>query len=202
LTGIQAPEEAALVNESSANAPQPGDICLTWVTGWKGLWVSVMQWLSGEGGLHPWRRVGPGIPRGYPTRAAVILPDGQVLEAKRGGAAIGKLSRYRRRPVLHAALPLSDDQRAYVFKLAQEYVGTTYSWADYLYLALWRLRIRPQRLRDAITDNERMICSQLCDNFAERLGLHLFTDERLERAVTPGDLFRLFEGNGWWRKPS
>jgi hypothetical protein len=108
-------------NSSDAFAlPQPGDLCLTWMTGWAGFAAVAMQWLSGDGGQRLTRSFAKGLPRGCPTLVMVMLSDGKVLESRRGGAVISSLGRYRRRLVLHARLPLSDDQRTQVCDLARQ----------------------------------------------------------------------------------
>jgi hypothetical protein len=111
------------------------------------------------------------MPRGYPTRAAVVLPDGQMLEALPDGVAVGRLSRYRRRPVLYAAPPLTEEQRNSVAALAEEYAGV----------------------------QEQMTGPRLCVSFFERLGSPLFTDGRSIRDVRPGDLYQLFDDLESWR---
>lgn len=192
-------------------APEPGDLGLTWITGWTGFWVSIGQWLLGDGGRWPWSRIRRAkklireatgqkveFPRGFPTHAFTVLPDGMVFEAQPGGAVIDSISRYDGRPVVYVHLPLTEYQRGITRVIAQSMVGTPYSFLDYLYLGLWRFGIRPDWLRDRVRDSGHMICSQACDKLAEIQGLNLFTDERLNQDVSPGDLFMLAESKGWW----
>lgn len=197
--------------ESEFPDPEPGDVGLTWITGWTGFWVSFGQWLAGDGGSWPWSRIRQArkliriasgkkakLPRGFPTHAFTVLPNGQIFEAQPGGARITSLSRYADRPVLFAKMPLTDAQRARVPEVVLPMVDTPYSFLDYVYLALWRLGIRPDWLRDAVRSSGHMICSQSVDKVEELIGLNLFTDLRLNQDVTPGDLFELFEAKGWW----
>lgn len=199
------------MNENPFPDAEPGDIGLTWITGWTGFWVSIGQWLAGDGGIWPWSRIRRAkklirittgrkarLPRGFPTHAFTFLPDGRIFEAQPGGAVSSPASRYADKPVLVAKLPLTDEQRACVLPVALSLLGTPYSFADYVYLALWRLGIRSDRLRDAVKNSGHLICSQACDKIEELISFNLFTDERLNQDVTPGDLFELFEGKGWW----
>jgi hypothetical protein len=190
---------------------EPGDIGLTWITGWTGFWVSIGQWIAGDGGRWPWSRIRMAkkiiriqsgkkakFPRGFPTHAFTFLPDGMIFEAQPGGAVISPVARYADKPILIARLPLTDDQRAHVPLVVMGLLGTPYSFLDYVYLGLWRLGIRPEWLKEAVRRSGHMICSQSADKVAELLGFHLFTDGRLNQDVTPGDLFELFEAKGWW----
>ncbi len=181
-----------------AELPQAGEFGLTWIRGWTGFWVSFGQWLAGDGGRWPWSRHAKKLPMGHPTHAFMVLEDGVIIEAQPGGAVVGRVSQYRDRPVLYSKLPLSDTQRAAVSRMALTYEGVGYSFLDYLYLALWRFRIRPNWLRDKVRDSGHMICSQLCDKVLEQVGMNLFTDDRLNQDVTPGDLYKLLAQNGWW----
>lgn len=178
--------------------PKPGEMGLTWITGWTGFWVSVMQWLAGDGGLWPFRRYREKLRRGYPTHAFMVLPDGMIIEAQPGGARIGSIDRYKGRTVLYSKLPLTDVQRSQVLPVAGRYEGVPYSFLGYLYLGLWRLGIRPEWLRYRVQSTGHQICSQLCDQILSDVGFHLFDDGRLPQDVTPGDLFSLLARKGWW----
>ncbi len=178
--------------------PQAGEVGLTWIQGWTGFWVSLGQWLAGDGGPWPWMRHDKKLPRGFPTHAFQVLEDGVIIEAQPGGARVGHVSQYKDRPVLYTHMPLTAEQRARVSAIALQYEGTPYSFLDYLYLALWRLGVRPEKLRDKVRDSGHMICSQLVDKVQEEIGNNLFTDQRLNQDVTPGDLFDLFHRKGWW----
>lgn len=191
--------------------PEPGDVGLTWITGWTGLWVSLGQWIAGDGGLWPWSRIRQAkklirilsgkkakLPRGFPTHAFTFMPNGQIFEAQPGGARFSSVERYANRPILVAKLPLTNLQREQIVDVAVQYEGTRYSFLDYVYLALWRVGVRPKWLQNAVKNSGHMICSQAVDKLAEEVGFNLFTDSRLNQDVTPGDLFLLFEQKGWW----
>lgn len=179
-------------------APRAGEIGLTWIQGWTGVWVSLGQWLAGDGGKWPWGRHAKKLPMGRPTHAFLVLEDSVIIEGQPGGAAVGMTVQYRDRPVMYSKLPLTDEQRAKISEIALTYEGTPYNWFDYLYLALWRVRVRPKWLQRRIQNTGRMICSQLCDKALEEVGFNLFTDGRLNQDVTPGDLYRLLAAKGWW----
>lgn len=177
--------------------PKPGEIGLTWISGWTGFWVTLGQWLAGDGGWWPFRRPRKNLERGYPTHAFLVLPRGYIIEAQPGGAVISRIDRYMGRAVIYSKLPLTDEQRAAVPADACKYAGVPYSFAGYVYLALWRLHVRPQWLRDRIQSTGHQICSQLCDQILSDVGFHLFNDGRLPQDVTPGQLFRLLDMNDW-----
>ncbi len=178
--------------------PQAGEIGFTWIKGWTGLWVSFGQWLAGDGGLWPFRRIAPGLPRGYPTHVFQVLEDKVLIEAQPGGARVGHIDQYKGRAVFYTHLPLTSAQRAVVSEIALTYEGVPYNFLAYVYLALWRVGIRPKWLRRKVQSMENMICSQLVDKIQEQIGMNLFTDDRLNQDVTPGDLFGLVHEKGWW----
>lgn len=183
--------------ESVLDLPRPGEIGLTWISGWTGFWVSLGQWLAGDGGAWPWTRYKNRLERGYPTHVFLVLKGGYIFEAQPGGARIGHIEEYADREVLLSKLPLMDEQRARVTEIASRYEGVPYNWFDYLYLALYRFGIKPEGLKRRIQDNGRMICSQAVDKIEEEIGMNLFTDGRLNQDVTPGDIFRLVNEKGW-----
>ena len=178
--------------------PRAGEIGLTWIKGWTGFWVSFGQWLAGDGGLWPWTRHAKKLPKGRPTHVFLVLDDQVIIEGQPGGAAVGMTVQYRDRPVLYSKLPLTEEQRAMVSEIALSYEGTPYNFAAYVYLALWRLGIRPKWLQRKVQSTGNMICSQLCDRILEQVGMNLFEDGRLNQDVTPGDLYALLAQKGWW----
>lgn len=88
-----------------------------------------------------------------------------------------------------------------VTAVAREYLGTPYSFLDYLSLALLHLGLPRALVAKRVTDSQHMICSQLVDTVLMRAGVHLFADGRLPQDVTPGALFRRCGALGevcWW----
>lgn len=187
-----------MTQDSAAGIPRPGEIGFTWISGWTGFWVSFGQWLAGDGGLWPWTRHKKKLPRGFPTHVFQVLEDGVIIEAQPGGARVGHVSQYKDRAVLYSNLPLTDEQRAMVSAVALKYEGVPYNFLAYVYLALWRFGIRPKWLQRKVQSMRNMICSQMVDKIQEEIGMNLFTDQRLNQDVIPGDLFRLMIQKDWW----
>jgi hypothetical protein len=119
----------------------------------------------------------------------------RCVEAMPRGARIAPLDGRFGPGYGYVRLPLSDEQREAVTPLALDLVGTPYSFADYVALALWEYGwTRPlggAALRRYVSTSKRMICSQLVDFVLCEAGFHLFTDGRLPQDVTPGQL--------WWQ---
>lgn len=178
--------------------PRAGEIGLTWIKGWTGFWVSFGQWLAGDGGAWPWSRHAKKLPMGRPTHAFMVLEDGVIIEGQPGGARVGHVSQYRDRPVLYSKLPLTDAQRAAVSAVALRYEGVPYNFLAYVYLALWRLGVRPKWLQRKVQSTGNLICSQMVDLILEEVGMNLFDDGRLNQDVTPGDLYSLLARKRWW----
>lgn len=88
-----------------------------------------------------------------------------------------------------------------VARHARALVGTPYSFADYLALALKHWGVNTPMLRRYIASSGRMICSQLADQSLSRglrlLDRRVFDDNRLSQDVTPGALYyRLLQLGG------
>lgn len=73
---------------------------------------------------------------------------------------------------------------------ARRYIGTGYSYLDYLALAARALGADEQEaaLDAIISTGHHMICSQLVDQAEYDAGVHLFSDGRLPGDVMPMDL--------------
>lgn len=154
--------------------PRPGDFGLTKIQGGTGWLVKLGQLLNGDASEY--------------THAFVVLDGGELIEAEPGGAKIRPLSVYDGREVFYSNLPLTDAQRTQIVAAARVLVGTPYSIADYVALALARLGLRWRWLERYVTSSGHMICSQLVDHAYCVAGVHLFDDGRLSQDVTPGDL--------------
>lgn len=177
---------------------RPGDIILLQIKGPVGLMVRVLQWVNGD--TSKW------------THAGVVLDDDTMFEAQPGGAVITPLSKYADRPGVRVAfyqapvdlagdaiayrLTLLDDVMSYNIRRnmvtqARGMAGLGYNWTTYLYLAAYRLGIRPRWLKVRVQDDRRCICSQAVDLIADDNTIHLFADKRMPYDVTPGDLATL-----------
>lgn len=177
---------------------KPGDILLLKIQGGVGKLVWAMQAINQD--LSPWTHVG------------VVLPGDRLFEAQPGGAVITPLRKYANRPgavVRHYQRPmrlggeavpyrlesladvLTDEVRGRICDRAFTYRGIGYNWGTYLYLAAYRLGVRPAWLKKRVQDDPRMICSQAADKIYSDEEVHLFADGRMPYDVTPGDLARL-----------
>ncbi|MFB7949474.1 hypothetical protein ACFC6L_31700 [Kitasatospora phosalacinea] len=165
----------------TATPPLPGDFAVVRMGGRTGRLIRIGQFLNGDGFAD------------Y-EHAFVHVGDGELVEAQPGGAVLRPLSSYDDRPALWSTgrIPLTDEQRSAITAAARAYVGTPYSFADYLALAAVRLHlpIGPP-LRHYVASTEHMICSQLVDQCYQDAGVHLFADHRWPGYVTPADLARL-----------
>src|SRR5690242_14546439 len=161
----------------------PGDFGLTKIKGWTGIWVSLGQWLNGDASRF--------------THAFVVVDDNYVIEAQPGGAVLSPLADYLERDdVVFSNMHLTQIQREYIVKRAQELEGTPYSFLDYLAIALMRLGIKADRIVDRVVSSKHLICSQLVTEVYESAGVEIFDDGTDSWMVTPGDLAnRLLELN-------
>lgn len=118
-------------------------------------------------------------------------PTDLILEAEPGGAKL-RPYHYDDSGVLWSTtnpkLNLTANRRAMAEEIANRYVNTPYSFADYGALALHRLNIPAPGLREFIANSRHQICSQLVDQCRQDMGSHLFNDGRWPGYVTPADL--------------
>lgn len=70
------------------------------------------------------------------------------------------------------------------------YIGTPYSFLDYVAIAGLHLGIKDGLVRRYVTTSKHQICSQLADQAMTDAGWHVFTDGRLPQDVTPAALYR------------
>lgn len=162
--------------------PLPGDFGLSRIGGRAGFWITIGQAILGDGSRY--------------SHAFVVLDDSTVMQAMPDGAEIVPLSRYYGKAVF-SNMPLTDEQRTAIVSNARSFLGVKYGFSDYLALALVQLGFEAKRLRNYISSNQRMICSQLVDEAYKRAGVHLFNDGRLPMDVTPGDLSNMLLERDW-----
>lgn len=163
--------------------PKPGDFGLVKIGGILGFFVSLGQHLAGDSSKY--------------THAYIVLDGGTVLAAQPGGARIDKLSKYDNQAI-YSNIDLTDDQRHAIVEQARALEGLSYSFLDYLAIALARFGIKPKWLIKFIANKGHMICSQLVDFCYLKAGIHLFNDGRLPQEVTPGDLLYVLAGEQNW----
>lgn len=158
-----------------------GDIGFSRIGGFTGFWVSLGQWIMGDGCRY--------------THVYIVLDDDSVIEAMPGGARIASLhGRHADEGMFYySRLNLTEQERQDIVREARALIarpgGIPYSFVDYLALALARFGIKPNWLKKYVTGSGRMICSQLVDYVYCKAGIKLFNDGRLSQEVTPGDLF-------------
>jgi hypothetical protein len=160
------------------SGPLPGTIGLTTISGNVGRAIEVGEWLNGEG-FARWEH------------AFVLLPGNQILEAEPGGARIVPLHyadvfwcRH-----IRTLLPVTDTPNL-LSDLAGAFRQVGYSALDYAALALHRLHVPAPGLKDFIASTGHEICSQMVDDYYQRLGGHIFDDGRWPGYVTPASLYR------------
>lgn len=163
--------------------PPLGSIGLTQIHGDVGRLIRLGQWLNGQGFAD------------Y-EHAFTFIGNGRIVEAEPGGARIAQLSEYDNDHVLWLECPPQYGQQ--VANAAKFLVGTPYSFADYLALALHRLHIPLPWLRSYIESSRHMLCSQFCDRAAQLGGWNLFDDGRWAGYCTPASIYQLI-GN---RRPA
>lgn len=185
---------------------QVGDVGFGVIPGRVGGIVSFGQWLIDAANLAHGRTT----EQSWFTHTWIVAATGdgwaQIIEAMPHGARsvylkgadrIGPGNGWARSVVPE----LGTDARMLVRQACLEYIGTPYSFLDYLSLALLHLGLPRRLTARRVTDSGHMICSQLVDTVLTRAGVHLFDDGRLPQDVTPGALFRRCGALGevcWW----
>lgn len=133
--------------------------------------------------------------------AALYLggPHELILEAEPHGAVIRPFH-YAETLTLWSsgikALELSVSQQSAVMATAYYYLGTPYSFADYLAIAAHKWHFPAPGLQDYIADDRHMICSQLVDATRLRLRSNFFHDGRWPGYVMPVDIANLIYAKG------
>jgi hypothetical protein len=135
----------------------------------------------------------------YPHHVAVVVqggPDPRIVQAMPHGAEEVDLDeRYFTRDYEFIRPRYLAGEGHAVAQAARSYVGTPYSFADYLAIEGVHLGIKNGPIRRYVTSSGHMICSQLGDRaltegiqFFRGPDWHVFDDDRLPQDVTPGAL--------------
>jgi hypothetical protein len=166
---------------------EPGDFGAARVHGLIGWDISWAERLAGLG-------------KGEWQHALTYVGGGLCLQAEPGGARIVT------RPVQSgdiwssglAQFALTAAQQGRVMPLAESpaFRDVGYSALDYGAIFCHKLHLPAPGLQDYIGDTGHMICSQMVDEFALKLGLHLFSDGRWAGFVTPWDIGNLLRSAG------
>lgn len=160
-----------------AVTPLPGDFGLCRISGPVGFLIRVGQWLNGSGFAD------------Y-EHAFIYTGAGLIVEAQPGGARETNLAQYADRPILWSTgkVPLTDEQRTAVIAAVRSFIGTPYSFVDYLAIAAHRFHLPLPGLRAYVASSGHLMCSALVDRAEERAGVHLFQDGRWDGYVLPDSL--------------
>lgn len=160
--------------------PQIGDFGLVTIDGTVGLLIRFGQWLNGDGFAN------------Y-EHAFIYIGDNQIVEAEPGGARIADLSEYTGRTILWSTdrVNLTSEQRTAIVEAAKGFVGTPYSFLDYLLLALKRVGVTVPLLNKRVIGSKHMICSQLVATAFRAAGIVL--TNKPTYLVTPADLARILD---------
>lgn len=160
--------------------PQPGDFGLVSISGQVGFLIRLGQWLNGDGFAN------------Y-EHAFVYIGNGQIVEAEPGGACISQLSEYDGRSIQWSTglVPVQDWQRTDLCGDATKFVGTPYSFLDYMLIALYRFHMKLPGVTKRVEESKHMICSQLVATLYDENEIKLTDDPPY--LITPGKLRKYLE---------
>ncbi len=155
--------------------PQPGDIILCRIHGPVGFLIMLGQALVGDASRY--------------CHAAIYLGGDQIIAAQPGGVRYDSLAAIKH-PVVFSSgkIPLTDQQRTDICRIAVGMLGTPYSFLQYPAIALKRFGVNAKWLDRYIADTGHVICSQFVDLVWTKAGVHIFSDNRLPGDVDPGDI--------------
>lgn len=162
--------------------PTVGAIGLTQIHGGLGVMIRLGQWLAG-GGFANYQHAFVCVD--------VVGDVATVVEAEPGGARYGVYGPTDR--ILWSDFMLTDAEQHAVVVAAESYIGTPYSFLDYLALSLHKFHIPAPYLKRYISSTKHQICSQLADQCYQDAGIHLFKDHRWPGYVMPLDLLEVVQ---------
>lgn len=131
----------------------------------------------------------------------VAISETHCVSAEPGGARVRPMSFYPE--IVWSRFPMRASQRRRAVRYALSRVGAPYGWFDYLAagVAMLTRTQTPEWLRSYIADDNRLLCSQLCDLTLQAAGIHVFFDERPAGAVIPASFGKVFVARGWADRP-
>lgn len=163
--------------------PQAGDIGFSVIGGGVGAFVALGQMMLADACRY--------------THVFGVVSGDTVVEAMPRGARVAALDgRDAPGAYRYARLPLLPSQRVEFERALRGYVGRGYGFSTYAYLAAAQWGLPRRLLTRYVSNNERMICSQLVDQALSDAGFHLFSDGRIPQDVTPGDLYYQIQHRG------
>jgi cell wall-associated NlpC family hydrolase len=162
--------------------PQPGDFAVVSAGGLAGPVVGAAErWLLAAGPYSEYQ---------HAFIYTGLDGDKAIIQAEPAGADWAPLTVHAKTLWSTGKLDLTHYQRGRIVGAAQRYIGTPYSFLDYLAIGLHRLRIPIPHLKAYIADTGHMICSALVDRCYQNAGVQLFDDHRWNGYVTPAALAR------------
>lgn len=126
--------------------------------------------------------------RSQVNHAYIYVSENTILEAKGRGAVLSAASKYEGHERAESDFAFTVDQRHDLRQAAMLLRGTPYNFLDILVLFLMSFGLRWGWLIDRAQNDHTLICSQLVDRAYTGAWFHLFSDERPDGQVTPGDL--------------
>lgn len=170
---------------------RPGDIMFGPIGGAVGVLVGAGQLILGDATPRSWkvRHVGvvtQSIGNGPGDRIVKLV---QAMPSGAEEITLGPEHWTRDHVYIRPAYDFNLDSAFITARAARSYIGTPYSFLDYVALAGLHLGIRNGPVRRYVTSSKHMICSQLADQAMSDAGHHVFTDGRLPQDVTPAELF-------------
>jgi hypothetical protein len=167
-------------------APKPGDFAVVSAGGLAGPVVGVAErWLLAAGPYSDYQHAFI-----YMGSSPKLGPGHDIIQAEPAGADWAALTLHAKTLWSTGKIPLTEMQRGDVMTAAMRYLGTPYSFLDYLAIGLHHWHLPAPGLKAYIASTRHQICSQLIDQCYLDAGVHLFADGRWPGFCTPPDLAR------------
>lgn len=124
------------------------------------------------------------------NHAFIYIGDEQIVEAQPKGAVISPLKDYDEGNLLafnyREKMTYTNGLR--VAEQAKKLVGIGYNFIDIFVIFLKQFGFNHKWINKRVSNDGRLICSQLVDLAYQNAGIHLFDDGRYPGDVTPADL--------------
>jgi cell wall-associated NlpC family hydrolase len=139
------------------------------------------------------------ITRSRFNHAAIVIENGQVIEAEPGGVRIRPLSEYDGHLMLaNTAEPTLAEERAQVVEFARSAIARPYAYAADLVDGLEHLGLRWRFLGRFTEGRRAVMCSMLVADAGDAAGLTGWQCGKASAAeVVPGDLAARIEKGRW-----